>query len=96
MRELENLVQTLILMSDEQMIGLHHLPASVRGYQSASLPLLGGIPDEGINLDDAVQQFERELLRTALDKVKGVKSKAAGILGIDKNRMKYLCRKYQF
>jgi DNA-binding NtrC family response regulator len=95
-RELENLVQTLVLMSDEEMIGLHHLPASVRGYQSSSLPLLGNIPDGGIKLDDAVEQFERELLRTALDKVKGVKTKAAEMLGIDKNRMKYLCRKYGF
>jgi len=95
-RELENLVQTLVLMSDEEMIGLQHLPPSVRGYQSADLPLLGGIPEEGINLDQAVERFERELLRTALDKVKGVKSKAADLLGIDKNRMKYLCRKYKF
>lgn len=95
-RELENLVQTLVLMSDEEMIGLQHLPPSVRGYQSADLPLLGGIPEGGINLDVAVERFERELLRTALDKVKGVKSKAADMLGIDKNRMKYLCRKYKF
>ena len=95
-RELENLVQTLILMSDEEMIGLQHLPTSVRGYHSSFLPLLGGIPETGISLDRAVEQFERELLRTALDKVKGVKTKAAEMLGIDKNRMKYLCRKYKF
>ncbi|MCI0413591.1 sigma-54 dependent transcriptional regulator [bacterium] len=95
-RELENLVQTLVLMSDDEMIGLQHLPPSVRGYQSASLPLLGGIPEGGIRLDEAVERFERELLRTALDKVKGVKGKAAEMLGIDKNRMKYLCRKYKF
>jgi DNA-binding NtrC family response regulator len=95
-RELENLVQTLVLMTDEEMIGLQHLPPSVRGYQSSALPLLGGIPDGGIKLDEAVEQFERELLRTALDKAKGVKIKAGEILGIDKNRMKYLCRKYKF
>jgi DNA-binding NtrC family response regulator len=95
-RELENLVQTLILTSDEEIIGLQHLPASVRGYQSASLSLLGGIPDGGISLDESVEQFERELIRTALDKAKGVKSKAAEMLALDKNRMKYLCRKYKF
>jgi DNA-binding NtrC family response regulator len=95
-REVENLVQTLILMSDEEMIGLHHLPTAVRGYHSASLPLLAAIPENGIRMDEAVEQFERELLRTALDKVKGVKIRAAEMLGIDKNRMKYLCRKYKF
>jgi putative PEP-CTERM system response regulator len=95
-RELENLVQTLVLMSDEEMIGLQHLPPNVRGYQSTSLPLLDGIPESGISMDEAVQQFERELLRTALDKVKGVKVRAAEILGVDKNRMKYLCRKHGF
>ena len=95
-RELENLVQTLVLMSDDHRIGLQHLPTYVRGYHSSALPLLAGIPEGGISLDDAVQQFERELLRTALDKTKGIKSKAAESLKIDKNRMKYLCRKHQF
>jgi DNA-binding NtrC family response regulator len=95
-RELENLVQTLVVMCDEQMIGLQDLPASVRGYHSAALPLLGGLPDGGISLDEAVEQFERELLRTALDKAQGIKSRAAKTLGVDKNRMKYLCRKYKF
>ena len=95
-RELENLVQTLVLMSDEEMIGLQHLPESIRGYHSNSLPLLGAIPPEGISLDQEVEKFERELLRTALDRTKGVKSKAAELLSIDKNRMKYLCRKHKF
>jgi DNA-binding NtrC family response regulator len=95
-RELENLAQTLVLMSDQEVIGLQNLPKHVRGYESSSLPLLGGIPDSGISLDDAVEKFERDLLWAALDKTKGVKSKAAESLKIDKNRMKYLCRKHKF
>ncbi len=95
-RELENLVQTLVLMSDEDLIGLQNLPSHVRGYDSTSLSLLGRIPEEGVSLDEAVEQFEREVLRTALDKVGGIKSKAADLLRIDKNRIKYLCRKYKF
>jgi len=95
-RELENLVQTLILMTDEEVIGLQHLPANVRGYQPEVPALLGGIPEGRIGMDAAVEQFERELLRSALDQAKGVKIRAAEMLKIDKNRMKYLCRKHGF
>jgi DNA-binding NtrC family response regulator len=95
-RELENLVQTVVLTSDRELIGLQHLPPSVRGYESGSLSLLDDLAKGNISLDKSVQQFERELIRTALDRAKGIKSKAGEMLGLDRNRMKYLCRKYKF
>jgi hypothetical protein len=45
-------------------------------------------------LDELVEGFERHLVEKALKEAGGVKIQAARILGVDKDRMKYLCRKY--
>jgi len=92
-RELENLVQTLVLMSDQKTIRARDLPSYIQKEHRDS-----GSPDirldAGMTFDQAVEKFERQLLQDALQKAGGVKAKAAQGLGLDKNQMKYLSRKY--
>ena len=52
------------------------------------------VPSEGIRLEEEVSAFERRWLEAALAQAKGVKAEAARMLGLNKDRMKYLCRKY--
>jgi DNA-binding NtrC family response regulator len=94
-RELENLVQTLVLMTDEETIRTQHLPSYIQGSPSAGRPGSPMISENGLDLDSAVQQFEKEMIRSAIQQSNGKKTKAAELLKIDKNRMKYLCRKYK-
>lgn len=94
-REMENLVQTLVLMCDEPVITISHLPSYMLGYGRASQSAYPNIPAEGLSLEKTVQQFERDLLLSALQKTGGVKTRAAQLLSIDKNQMKYLCRKHK-
>lgn len=89
-RELENMVQTLLLTVDGEVIKKEDLPSVVTCVGTA-VPF---ITDDNLPLDRAVENYERELIRAAIDKANGVKSRAAEILGIDRNRMKYLTRKY--
>ena len=89
-RELENMVQTLLLTVDGEVIKKEDLPSSV----TCVGPALPFITDENLPLDRAVENYERELIRAAIERANGVKSQAAEILGIDRNRMKYLTRKY--
>jgi len=89
-RELENMVQTLLLTVDGEVIKKEDLPSSVTCVGIA-VPF---ITDDNLPLDRAVENYERELIRAAIEKANGVKSQAAEILGIDRNRMKYLTRKY--
>jgi transcriptional regulator with GAF, ATPase, and Fis domain len=42
----------------------------------------------------SARRYEYELVRTALARAGGVKIKAAEALGLNKDRMKYLCKKY--
>lgn len=89
-RELENMIQTLLLTVDSEVIKKEDLPSAVTCVGTA-VPF---IVDDNLPLDRAVENYERELIRAAIEKANGVKSQAAEILGIDRNRMKYLTRKY--
>jgi putative PEP-CTERM system response regulator len=89
-RELENMIQTLLLTVDGEVIKKEDLPSAV-SCVGAAVPF---ITDDHLPLDRAVENYERELIRAAIERANGVKSRAAEILGIDRNRMKYLCRKY--
>jgi len=50
---------------------------------------------EGTPLPLQVDAYERQLVEEALKKTKGVQTAAARLLGINKDRMKYLCRKHR-
>ncbi|MCI0411828.1 sigma-54 dependent transcriptional regulator [bacterium] len=89
-RELENMVQTLLLTVDGEVVHKEDLPSSI-ACAGTPYPL---ITEDNLPLDRAVENYERELIRAAIDRAGGVKARAAEILGIDRNRMKYLTRKY--
>ncbi len=90
-RELENLVERAVALSQGEVIGPESLPQAVleppaRG-PAARLPL------EGANLDSLVNEFERGLLREALRQSRGVKKRAAGLLGISFRSFRYRLEK---
>jgi DNA-binding NtrC family response regulator len=93
-RELENVIQRAILMADGDSLLPEHLPAQVRGGEAPSAPGQAVIPPEGLKMELEISQFERRLLEAALAQAGGVKAKAAKLLGLSKEQMKYLCRKH--
>ncbi len=95
-RELENVVQRLVLMTDDELILPKHLPRDI--VQGAGGDSRGArqfrIPQQGLKLEEEVAAHERRWLEAALAQAEGVKARAAELLGLNKDRMKYLCRKY--
>jgi DNA-binding NtrC family response regulator len=93
-RELENAVQRLVLMVDTDMISEQDLPPNF--LQKPVNGRIGAfkIPSAGINLVKEIDAFERRWLESALSQCGGVKAAAARLLGVDRNRMNYLCRKH--
>jgi DNA-binding NtrC family response regulator len=93
-RELENLVQRMVVMTDEDVIPLKQLPRDIR--EAAPQPSADGfcLPASGIRLEEEVKAFEKRWVETALEKTKGVKVEAAHLLGLNKDKLKYLCRKH--
>lgn len=93
-RELENLVQRLVLMVDGPAIKMHHLPQRML-YSSATSQDSILIPEHGVHFDDEICRIEVAYLHAALRRSGGNKVGAARLLHIDKQKMHYLCRKYQ-
>jgi len=93
-RELENLVQRLVVMVDGTVIKLHHLPQRILYNSTTSQDALL-IPERGVNFDEEICKIETAYLEAALRRSGGNKIGAARLLHIDKQKMHYLCRKYQ-
>jgi DNA-binding NtrC family response regulator len=92
-RELENLVQRLVLMVDGPVVKVHHLPQRLL-YNSATSRESLLIPEEGVRFDEEIAKIEVAYLTAALRRSAGSKIAAARLLSVDKQRMHYLCRKY--
>jgi DNA-binding NtrC family response regulator len=91
-RELENVVQRLVIMSDGPVIGAHHLPQQLLSSSVASREAVL-IPESGVDFDAGMERIEIAYLSAALRRTNGKKTAAANLVGIDPQRMKYLCRK---
>jgi DNA-binding NtrC family response regulator len=93
-REMENLIQRLILMGEGPVIRMRDLPDQMLLSSAASQESLL-IPDEGIDFDDEIARIEVAYLEAALRRTSGKKVAAAKLLHIKQQKMKYLCRKYK-
>jgi transcriptional regulator with PAS, ATPase and Fis domain len=93
-RELQNLVQRLVLMVDGPLIKVQHLPQRLL-YDSAASQESMLIPEGGVNFDEEIAKIEVAYLTAALRRSDGSKIGAARLLRVDKQKLHYLCRKYQ-
>jgi two-component system response regulator PilR (NtrC family) len=90
-RELENLIERAVALTHQPMIGCDLLPPSVT--ESRDAPCVALIPEEGVSLEALVSDYERSLLREALSITKGVKKKAARLLGVSFRSFRYRLEK---
>jgi len=88
-RELENLIERLVILCPEEEIQTHHLPEEM---VSSGLP--ENLLEQELPLREAVAIFERQLLSKALSKY-GSKAKAAKALQVDPATMVRKARKYR-
>ena len=93
-RELENIVQRLVVMVNAQEITPEHLPQHMLQQSAASQEAIL-IPEAGVNFDMEMEKIEVAYLGAALRRTGGKKTAAAALLQIDPQRMKYLCRKHR-
>ena len=93
-RELENLIQRLVLMVDGPVIMAQHLPQQILVTTTTSQEALL-IPEDGVSFDEEMARIEAAYLGAALRRSGGSKIGAARLLQMDKQKMHYLCRKYR-
>ncbi|HSB06788.1 MAG TPA: sigma 54-interacting transcriptional regulator, partial [Thermodesulfobacteriota bacterium] len=75
-RELENTVESIMVINSPEVIDLSHLPQEIRDFEES----LEIIP---IRIGTSLEEVEREILLQTLRATKGNKRKAAHLLGIN-------------
>ncbi len=95
-RELENIIERSMALEVGNTILPESLPPLVKtksGKQYASFDEIE-ITEDGIEIDKIMDQIEKELLLKAVHAAKGVKKRAAKLLGISFRSMRYRAEKH--
>ncbi len=87
-RELENVVEQALVWSQGAIITPDHLPASLKTDTRAS-SLREETLSGKLSLENAVMEFEKEIILDALKKTDYVQTHAAVLLGISRRMLKY-------
>ncbi len=73
-RELENLIENLLIVVDNKEIGVHDLPEKIRGHITRN--------DYGLDADVTLSDIEKQQIIKTLSKMNGNKTRVAETLGI--------------
>jgi DNA-binding NtrC family response regulator len=93
-RELENVVERVIAMNPGDAVTVESLPAVVTAGPLAPATPVPDIPPEGINLEEAVNEFEKRLVSKALRLAGGRRAEAVRLLGLTDRTLRYRLDKY--
>jgi two-component system response regulator PilR (NtrC family) len=94
-RELENTIERLVIMTPDDTIRLEHISDTISSIHPTFDVIPSDIPDEGLNMEELLENAERTLLRKALEKSGGVKTEAARLLGLSFRSFRHRLQKYE-
>jgi two-component system response regulator PilR (NtrC family) len=90
-RELENLIERAVTLASTDRVSSESLP-TLKGL-SASDSAVGApavtLPEQGIDLERVVEDFERSLIIRALERTDGHRTEAAKLLGVTFRSLRY-------
>lgn len=88
-RELENLMERVVVLKrDSGVIELKDFPpAYFRTVRLDRFVASVSLPEDGLDFNEAVNEFENELILQALQKTDGNKNKAATLLGLNRTTL---------
>ena len=89
-RELQNVIERAVTLAEGTHIGVEDLPPlpSKTATEASSLGQ-GALPEDGIDLDRVLSDYEREIVRRAMAQSEGVRKRAASLLGISFRSLRY-------
>jgi two-component system NtrC family response regulator len=92
-RQLENVVESCLVLGAEALIGVEALPPDIRDEEAQFKSAVDLLPVQ-LDLADTLEKIEAALIRRALVRAELVQVKAAEYLGISKSLLQYKLRKY--
>lgn len=97
-RQLRNAIERAVLLSDRDWLTVEDLPIEVREPRGAAVLADGAsadvfrLPADGVRFD----ALEREYVRQALERTRGNRSRAARLLGMNRDQIRYRIVKFGF
>ncbi len=92
-RELENLIERVAILTEKEEITPADLPSEITGY-FGEMKALPDFTDEGIDIDQIIGDLEKKYLLKALEKSGGVKTEAAKLLNLSFRSFRHRLHKY--
>lgn len=92
-RELENVIERLCLLTKSDLIELKDLPPEII-MDAKEKPLIPELTPSGINLDRIVEEIEKQYIIKALKLTSNTKVEAAKLLGLSFRSFRYRLKKY--
>ena len=93
-RELKNIIERAVIMSDGDMLLTEHIIFSGESYAFTE-ESGGGAPVPTVSMDNLdLEHHEKELIKTALERAGNNKSKAAGFLNVTWQALDRRMKKY--
>ena len=86
-RELRNVVERLVVLIGAGKISANDLPKELKAANGYAATQSIEISDDGISLNSAVTEFEKDLILQSLEKTKWVKNKAAKLLQLNRTTL---------
>ena len=99
-RELRNLMERTVLLEEGPILEKDYLNLTAEDHSSLELPailedvLVNPLPREGVALEDLVHEFEGALVRKAFEAADGNQTKAARLLGLNRDKFRYRLKQY--
>jgi DNA-binding NtrC family response regulator len=97
-RELRNVIERAMILEDEEVITTKYIPRALAGGAQSDLAARDGhgselfhLPPGGVSLDEV----EMSLVRQAIERSGGNQTKAAEMLGISRDQLRYRLKKLE-
>ncbi len=90
-RELENIIERVVLLCDSEIIGVEHLPEEIGSVSTAERI---SVHSGGIDFEKIMEDTEKAYLLRALEKTNGVKTEAAKLLNLTFRSFRHKLKKY--
>lgn len=92
-RELENVIERIVLLVDKGEITPADLPSDITSYPRDK-KFIPDLTSKGMDVDEIIGDIEKKYLLTALDLVGGVKTEAAKLLNLSFRSFRHRLQKY--
>jgi transcriptional regulator with PAS, ATPase and Fis domain len=86
-REFENMIERLSVLVEGDVIDMEDLPDRIRGYNPCEKTATPFPFENGVGFNEAVEQYQKDLILQALNQTNWVKAKAADLLKMNRTTL---------